>query len=148
MIRRPPRSTLFPYTTLFRSRRQARDQNANIHPERIELHHPSENEPCEHWVNSEFCDGNQARGNGGTADETLQATAPRSAKSAAGRAAPPRKPRKRVIASGSARPVPARAAPKTIATTTGLNMVPRKIKEPMPLFGPPFAPISTLPTER
>jgi len=27
-------------------------------------------------------------------------------------------------------------------------MVPRKIKEPMPLFGPPFAPISTLPTER
>src|SRR2546429_1393781 len=60
MIRRPPRSTLFPYTTLFRSRRQARDQNANIHPERIELHHPSENEPCEHWVNSEFCDGNRS----------------------------------------------------------------------------------------
>src|SRR5258708_13527833 len=25
MIRRPPRSTLFPYTTLFRSRRQGRD---------------------------------------------------------------------------------------------------------------------------
>src|SRR3712207_7010228 len=25
MIRRPPRSTLFPYTTLFRSRRRARD---------------------------------------------------------------------------------------------------------------------------
>jgi G3E family GTPase len=27
-------------------------------------------------------------------------------------------------------------------------MVPRRIKEPMPLFGPPFVPISTLPTER
>src|SRR2546430_6676229 len=26
MIRRPPRSTLFPYTTLFRSRRQSRDR--------------------------------------------------------------------------------------------------------------------------
>src|SRR3712207_8568620 len=26
MIRRPPRSTLFPYTTLFRSRRAAREQ--------------------------------------------------------------------------------------------------------------------------
>src|SRR5690349_24184665 len=26
MIRRPPRSTLFPYTTLFRSRRRGRDQ--------------------------------------------------------------------------------------------------------------------------
>src|SRR2546429_4827817 len=57
-------------------RRQARDQNANIHPERIELHHPSENEPCEHWVNSEFCDGNQARGNGGSAVETLQSEGP------------------------------------------------------------------------
>jgi len=28
-------------------RRQARDQNANIHPERIELHHATENEPYE-----------------------------------------------------------------------------------------------------
>src|SRR3712207_7566034 len=27
-IRRPPRSTLFPYTTLFRSRRQAHEQGA------------------------------------------------------------------------------------------------------------------------
>src|SRR2546421_9551428 len=27
MIRRPPRSTLFPYTTLFRSRRQGRHRN-------------------------------------------------------------------------------------------------------------------------
>src|SRR5258706_3455505 len=28
MIRRPPRSTLFPYTTLFRSRRDSRDRSA------------------------------------------------------------------------------------------------------------------------
>src|SRR3712207_6858037 len=28
MIRRPPRSTLFPYTTLFRSRKAVRDQRA------------------------------------------------------------------------------------------------------------------------
>src|SRR5258708_10582610 len=30
MIRRPPRSTLFPYTTLFRSRVQAKDQPLRI----------------------------------------------------------------------------------------------------------------------
>src|SRR5690349_23416360 len=30
MIRRPPRSTLFPYTTLFRSRATARCKHANI----------------------------------------------------------------------------------------------------------------------
>src|SRR3989442_8866059 len=29
MIRRPPRSTLFPYTTLFRSQRQTRDRQGN-----------------------------------------------------------------------------------------------------------------------
>src|SRR5256885_11461581 len=33
MIRRPPRSTLFPYTTLFRSRRSQRSGSANLpHP--------------------------------------------------------------------------------------------------------------------
>src|SRR3989442_11269715 len=31
MIRRPPRSTLFPYTTLFRSRRFARDADPRSH---------------------------------------------------------------------------------------------------------------------
>src|SRR2546428_9835900 len=30
MIRRPPRSTLFPYTTLFRSRRQVAGQRVNV----------------------------------------------------------------------------------------------------------------------
>src|SRR2546429_6782370 len=32
MIRRPPRSTLFPYTTLFRSLRQARPRTYPPHP--------------------------------------------------------------------------------------------------------------------
>src|SRR3712207_7809677 len=30
MIRRPPRSTLFPYTTLFRSRERRRDQDRGV----------------------------------------------------------------------------------------------------------------------
>src|SRR5258708_29185606 len=34
MIRRPPRSTLFPYTTLFRSRRQGGDVSDHL-PDRI-----------------------------------------------------------------------------------------------------------------
>src|SRR2546430_6645228 len=34
MIRRPPRSTLFPYTTLFRSRRDARRLAHVLQPER------------------------------------------------------------------------------------------------------------------
>src|SRR5256885_6845629 len=34
MIRRPPRSTLFPYTTLFRSRAQQRVRPARPHPRR------------------------------------------------------------------------------------------------------------------
>src|SRR5436309_9517950 len=39
MIRRPPRSTLFPYTTLFRSpaahRRRARRRYDDLHPSRV-----------------------------------------------------------------------------------------------------------------
>src|SRR3712207_7666101 len=38
MIRRPPRSTLFPYTTLFRSEARRRHQRADVDPER-EHHH-------------------------------------------------------------------------------------------------------------
>src|SRR5438093_4445591 len=34
MIRRPPRSTLFPYTTLFRSHRQGAGRGARDHEER------------------------------------------------------------------------------------------------------------------
>src|SRR5688572_31884179 len=34
MIRRPPRSTLFPYTTLFRSRRDRRPAHARLPPAR------------------------------------------------------------------------------------------------------------------
>src|SRR5256885_4671190 len=35
MIRRPPRSTLFPYTTLFRSRRAAARRALRLHPLRL-----------------------------------------------------------------------------------------------------------------
>src|SRR2546430_13526728 len=35
MIRRPPRSTLFPYTTLFRSPRVARENQTRCHPRQI-----------------------------------------------------------------------------------------------------------------
>src|SRR5258707_6977830 len=35
MIRRPPRSTLFPYTTLFRSRRAIQEANIAIHQKGI-----------------------------------------------------------------------------------------------------------------
>src|SRR3712207_1460037 len=38
MIRRPPRSTLFPYTTLFRSLRQHREVNAHWLGDRIRYH--------------------------------------------------------------------------------------------------------------
>src|SRR5687768_18365260 len=34
MIRRPPRSTLFPYTTLFRSREERRQEDGRLHPAR------------------------------------------------------------------------------------------------------------------
>src|SRR2546422_6294711 len=35
MIRRPPRSTLFPYTTLFRSRQQDHKQRDPVHADRV-----------------------------------------------------------------------------------------------------------------
>src|SRR2546427_5849442 len=38
MIRRPPRSTLFPYTTLFRSVRSARAADLRHGPRRVDLH--------------------------------------------------------------------------------------------------------------
>src|SRR2546430_8771798 len=37
MIRRPPRSTLFPYTTLFRSLLQRKDDDRGIVPDPLEL---------------------------------------------------------------------------------------------------------------
>src|SRR5256885_11278440 len=42
MIRRPPRSTLFPYTTLFRSRRL--EQLLDLRPRRRHLHRDAEQE--------------------------------------------------------------------------------------------------------
>src|SRR5437660_10683369 len=41
MIRRPPRSTLFPYTTLFRSLGRPRASSATISPSRIARRSPS-----------------------------------------------------------------------------------------------------------
>src|SRR3712207_9009448 len=41
MIRRPPRSTLFPYTTLFRSGRQQRAPQQRQHAEVVEAWHPT-----------------------------------------------------------------------------------------------------------
>src|SRR5258708_18283360 len=40
MIRRPPRSTLFPYTTLFRSAGQVVPQNADCREEAADEHDP------------------------------------------------------------------------------------------------------------
>src|SRR5436305_11220186 len=47
MIRRPPRSTLFPYTTLFRSRRQPRLQRAaraQFRPQAAAVHRTADGE--------------------------------------------------------------------------------------------------------
>src|SRR2546422_5338008 len=55
MIRRPPRSTLFPYTTLFRSRCRA----SGPHPHRLRrgkagpFHQPSPHTCPAHWGSSE-----------------------------------------------------------------------------------------------
>src|SRR3712207_6962384 len=40
MIRRPPRSTLFPYTTLFRSRREVEDGDEESHHQHRINEHP------------------------------------------------------------------------------------------------------------
>src|SRR5258708_24462568 len=40
MIRRPPRSTLFPYTTLFRSTRRSRTATSTPHPEPDDVQQP------------------------------------------------------------------------------------------------------------
>src|SRR2546427_9435247 len=42
MIRRPPRSTLFPYTTLFRSRRARCGRHPGCHPDRRVLRRSEE----------------------------------------------------------------------------------------------------------
>src|SRR3989442_9564730 len=41
MIRRPPRSTLFPYTTLFRSRRGVGADVARLRTDRVRVRHQS-----------------------------------------------------------------------------------------------------------
>src|SRR2546427_4502488 len=53
MIRRPPRSTLFPYTTLFRSRQ---------HPDLVAPHHPIVSPEDDHAVAHPVVDGGVAVG--------------------------------------------------------------------------------------
>src|SRR2546430_11416367 len=47
MIRRPPRSTLFPYTTLFRSGRLVRDLHSR-HVRRARIHRHPQSAACDH----------------------------------------------------------------------------------------------------
>src|SRR3712207_9045343 len=49
MIRRPPRSTLFPYTTLFRSPVEAEDAAEGLEPERV-------GEPAQHLARAVLAD--------------------------------------------------------------------------------------------
>src|SRR2546430_3595137 len=44
MIRRPPRSTLFPYTTLFRSALDCSSQIPRLKPGELETYHPAKPE--------------------------------------------------------------------------------------------------------
>src|SRR3712207_7778846 len=46
MIRRPPRSTLFPYTTLFRSNRSARVQASRMTKELVDILEPTPKAPA------------------------------------------------------------------------------------------------------
>src|SRR5689334_24374852 len=39
MIRRPPRSTLFPYTTLFRSRGKSKVLRVQVHVKQVQIQH-------------------------------------------------------------------------------------------------------------
>src|SRR2546422_5964911 len=48
MIRRPPRSTLFPYTTLFRSLHAARHRAADVAPVRLDRHEARQSAVPEH----------------------------------------------------------------------------------------------------
>src|SRR2546422_3809638 len=52
MIRRPPRSTLFPYTTLFRSVDADKGQSGEAHPEQ-QRNRPAQMAPFAHVVRSE-----------------------------------------------------------------------------------------------
>src|SRR3712207_8649007 len=49
MIRRPPRSTLFPYTTLFRSRETTQVWSSGSHSGTCRMTHHSSASPLLHW---------------------------------------------------------------------------------------------------
>src|SRR2546422_3323559 len=50
MIRRPPRSTLFPYTTLFRSIDRSREQTRLVRPRQQLVHRPAAGGAAVHRV--------------------------------------------------------------------------------------------------
>src|SRR3989454_12226808 len=84
MIRRPPRSTLFPYTTLFRSRRRDRARSLSTiswdHVARHELHrsahapvrHVPEVEPADHLAQAERAKLIELAGDGGHAANSMR----------------------------------------------------------------------------
>src|SRR5258706_6918709 len=66
MIRRPPRSTLFPYTTLFRSRQRATVQKMRklLRPPAAAAPRPSRGNATHHWrhkIQASMKDGRGAR---------------------------------------------------------------------------------------
>src|SRR5256885_15764176 len=62
MIRRPPRSTLFPYTTLFRSVLAARGGGGEVHAVRVDLAQKAELTRAEGLHVGRVCLGDVARG--------------------------------------------------------------------------------------
>src|SRR2546430_16906837 len=61
MIRRPPRSTLFPYTTLFRSRQVVRDPALPVHHEHVLVRAGGEDEgAAPHAVVGRFLERDRA----------------------------------------------------------------------------------------
>src|SRR2546425_5394397 len=53
MIRRPPRSTLFPYTTLFRSTRKSTEHNLDLEFNSLD----AQREACEAYIKSQAHEG-------------------------------------------------------------------------------------------
>src|SRR3712207_8510627 len=60
MIRRPPRSTLFPYTTLFRSerfRREAKNAASLNHPNIVQIYDQGRSEDGTYYMATEYVPG-------------------------------------------------------------------------------------------
>src|SRR5256886_12012061 len=61
MIRRPPRSTLFPYTTLFRSARHTLHEGVAVRPRDLELTHVRDVEQADGLAHGPMLRRNPAR---------------------------------------------------------------------------------------